>query len=397
MQLRAPLIMTMHGPALHDHAIGITGDRITYLLPIAEAPRDSEPIDLPHTTLIPGFVNAHCHMDLSHLRNRVPFQGSFTEWIRALVALRDPLTEDGIRRATGELQNSGVTTLVDHVGASSKLSHIIDIPLRKHLFLEVIGVTTETADNSLALQRQRARTLQDSGIAAIPSPHATYSVHPEVFQKMVPSGPLSIHCAESDEEWELFTQGRGNLWEFVRDLSHVTPANEPGSTFWMPAQGRHDKSNTPISYLSKNNLLPRSPWFAVHCNTLTDGDIALLKKSQATVVHCPRSHAFFNHPPFPLEKLRAASVPVAIGTDSLASCPNFDFLEELRALREEFGFLKTEDILEMACAPLTPALSPRGRGGVPVGAFADIIGLRSQNDLLAGPVTFSIIGGQRVI
>lgn len=379
MQLRAPVIMTMHGPALHDHAIGISGDRISYLLPIAGAPRDPEVIDLPHTTLLPGFVNAHCHMDLSHLRQRVPFQGSFTEWIRALVALRAPLTEDGIRRATGELQNSGVTTLVDHVGASSELSHIIDTPLRQQLFLEVIGVTAETADESLELQRQRARILQDRGIAATPSPHATYSVHPGVFQKMSPSGPLSIHCAEGDEEWELFTKGRGNLWGFVNSTV------------------RGGEYHSPMHYLAQHNLLPHSPWFAVHCNTLTDGDMALLKKSQATVVHCPRSHAFFNHPPFPLEKLRAAGVPVAIGTDSLASCPNFDFLEELRALREEFGFLTTEDIFEMACAPLTPALSPRGRGGLPVGALADIIGLRSQNDLLAGPVTFSMIGGKRVI
>ncbi len=77
--------MTMRGPVLKDHCIGIDGDRIDYMLPIADAPRDIEVIDLPHTTLLPGFVNAHCHMDLPHLRGKVPLGGKF---LRALERLR---------------------------------------------------------------------------------------------------------------------------------------------------------------------------------------------------------------------------------------------------------------------------------------------------------------------
>lgn len=212
----------------------------------------------------------------------------------------------------------------------------------------------------------------------------------------------SIHCAESAEEWEMFTAGRGKLWEFVK---------ERGAEAF-------DKNRSPIQHLAQHNLLPTRPWLAVHCNTLTDDDIVLLKKSRATVVHCPRSHRFFNHPPFPLEKLRAASVPIAIGTDSLASCPNFDFLAELRAMRDEFPFLSTEEILNMATGNRMHTFAGGVRrgsrsGSVRVseredwetagqdpqhfGPITDIIGLPMQDDILQGPVTFSMIGGKRVI
>jgi cytosine/adenosine deaminase-related metal-dependent hydrolase len=439
MQLRAPKIMTMNGPSVSDHCIGIAEDRIQYILPISEAPHDANIIDLPHTTLLPGFVNAHCHMDLSHLRGKVPFTGSFTDWIRSVIAMREHLTEDDVSDAARELRHSGVTTVYDHVGTFSELSYIMDMPFRKRLFLEVIGVAPEAAEENWVHQQERAIQCLREGIEATPSPHATYSLHTGIFRELLDSScrtgsgiqtdlhsgsqrkagmthSFSIHCAESDEEWEMFTRGTGKLAEFVRE--RATPplsirggrgelASEPHcrNPSQPPLILRGGAYNSPLQYLSKNDLIPTSPWLAVHCNTLTDDDIILLKQSQATVVHCPRSHAFFNHPPFPLEKLHAAGIPIAIGTDSLASCPNFNFLEELCAMREEFPFLKTEEILGMATTRhpgLRAGVQSEDQFGCRIKSGmtnlpADIIGLPLQNDLLQGPVTFSMIGGQRVI
>lgn len=350
MQLRAPTIMTMHGPTLRDHCIGIDGDRIAYIRPIAEAPHDAEVIDLPHTTLLPGFVNAHCHLDLSHLRGKVPFTGSFADWIRSVVTMRAHLTEDAVQDAARELQQSGVTSIYDHVGAHSELSYIIDTPFRKRLFLEVIGVTPETAKDNWGRQQERAIQLMRDGIEATPSPHAPYSLHHDTLEQLIGNATemLSIHYAESLEEQES---------GFLKELGVTIDA-------------------LPMPFPSH--------FLAVHCNTVTDSDIQRLASIHATVVHCPRSHQFFNHPPFPLEKLRAAGIPIAIGTDSLASCPNFNFIEELQALREEFSILKTEDILQMATY----------RSQITPGAFADIIGLPQQSDLLKGSVSFRIFNGQ---
>lgn len=391
MQLRAPFLYPMTGQVLKDCAVGIVDDRISYVVPIAVAPHDPEVIDLPHTTLLPGFVNAHCHLDLSHLRGQVSYTGSFTEWVQKIVTLRKHQGAIDIQAAAQELINSGVTTVMDHVGQDPAIADLLSNPLRKWMFLEVIGFTPVQAAAAFITQYDRSIVAQRQDVYAMPSPHAPYSLDPEAFSSIIESSAknsklLSIHCAEGTEEWEMFTEGKGKLWELVRMAAHVTPASDEAAS-WMPAQGRHDATNTPISYLSKNNLLPRTPWMAVHCNTLTDDDITSLKQSHATVVHCPRSHHFFNHPPFPMERLRAAGVPVAIGTDSLASCPNFDFLEELRALQTEFTFLTTAEIFQMAVH--TNTIAPQN--------FADIIGLPQQNDLLSGPITFSMIGGRRVI
>lgn len=436
MQLRAPSLYTMTGQVLKDHAVGVAGDRISYLLPVTDAPYDPEIIDLPHTTLLPGFVNAHCHMDLSHLREKVPYTGSFTEWIQKIVTMQQHLTRDDVQAATQELIRSGVTSVMDHVGVQSELAHIIDTPLHKQLFLEVIGVSPEIASVVLSKQNDRAAQAQRQGIPATPTPHAPYSLHSEVFEQIIQSSCrtrsgihseeqsgsrlkagmtniLSIHCAESAEEWEMFVEGRGKLLEFVRERTKAchSERSEESSISDPSASPQDDKVkySSPLQYLAANSIVPTRPWLAVHCNTLTDNDIVLLKQSRATVVHCPRSHRFFNHPPFPLERLRAAGVPVAIGTDSLASCPNFDFLEELRAMREECAFLTTEEILQMATTssvrgelveqPLGPSTGSGRtvRHSLSPGNFADIIGLPQQNDLLNGPVTFSMIGGNRVI
>lgn len=402
MQLRAPSIILFRDQPLRDHCIGVEGDRITYILPIAEAPRDTEVIDLPHTTLLPGLVNAHCHMDLSHLRGQLTFKGSFTDWILELVTLRSHVTRYAIHSAAHELVKSGVTTVRDHIGAFPDVDFFSSLPLHVTGYLEVFGPTSKIAHRIHSLQRARALAFQDLGIPTTLVPHAPYSLHPETAKTLINApGSLSIHCAESNEEWDLFTQTNGKMLEFLKQRTREQDPENYDTLFALTLQ----KQESPLQFMKHAQLIPFD-WLAIHCNTVTDGDIALLKESRATVVHCPRSHRFFNHPPFPLEKLRAAGIPIAIGTDSLASCPNFDFLEELRAMREEFSFLTTNDILSMATCQAGGAgviLRQGDPGGGSVNArltkpsTADIIGLPSQNDLLHGPVTFSMIGGRRVI
>jgi cytosine/adenosine deaminase-related metal-dependent hydrolase len=142
---------------------------------------------------------------------------------------------------------------------------------------------------------------------ALLSPHALYSTPPELMRlvavKMRAENLVaSIHIAESEAEWEMYQNARGPLYDWLKTQR---PMDDCGGR--SPVQRAHELG------LLQPNLL------AIHCNYLAPGDADLLAKNKVTVVHCPRSHAYFKHAPFPYKELCAAGVNVAIGTDSLAS------------------------------------------------------------------------------
>ncbi len=322
------------------------------------------------------------------------YKGSFSGWIREVMKQRLQPDADAMHEAALALLNSGVTTVYDHVGPWSDLSPILNLPLHYKFFIEVAGVTPETAEARLSMAQDLAIKLKREGYWAAPTPHSPYSLNADVFEAIVNSpspqpspkgeGGLSIHYAESAEEQEYFATGVGKMAEFLSELGACHPEAKPKDLIEILRAAMDDRRRAQDDRRGAQN---DKGWLAIHCNTVNDEQIAMLISTNATVVHCPRSHRYFNHPPFPLEKLRAAGIPIAIGTDSLASCPNFDFLAELRAMREEFPFLSTEEILKMATQrdTLTPSDTD------------DMIGLPMQDDILKGPVTFSRIGGRRVI
>src|SRR5262249_10631713 len=140
------------------------------------------------------------------------------------------------------------------------------------------------------------------------SPHAPYSTVPELLRLSARAArrrkwPLTVHVAESALEFEMFSRGRGGMFDWLqrsaRDMSDC-------------GFGSRVERGARCGALDANLL-------AIHVNYLGKRDAALLGQKRASVVHCPRSHAYFGHDPFPLRKLSRAGVNICLGTDSLAS------------------------------------------------------------------------------
>jgi aminodeoxyfutalosine deaminase len=154
---------------------------------------------------------------------------------------------------------------------------------------------------------------------------------------------------------------------------------------------------------------------AVHANLLARGDAALLGKHRVNVVHCPRSHAYFRHPPFLRERLANAGVNLCLGTDSLATVrsvgkqkPELNLFEEMRALANADNSVSPEEIVRMATINGARALGLKGQIGelCPENAFADLIAIPDagkKKDVYetvldhAGPVHASMIDGRWII
>jgi cytosine/adenosine deaminase-related metal-dependent hydrolase len=178
---------------------------------------------------------------------------------------------------------------------------------------------------------------------------------------------LSTHVAESVEEFEMFQNARGVMFD------------------WL-ARNQRDQSDcglgSPVAHLARDGMLGEN-LTAIHANMLAPGDAELLGQHRVHVVHCPRSHDYFSHPPFPRRQLAAAGVNLCLGTDSLATVRKIkhqklelNLFEEMRRLAAADKTVSPVEILRMATINGAKALGMAGQiGELSENAFADLIAI----------------------
>jgi aminodeoxyfutalosine deaminase len=290
------------------------------------------------------FLNAHCHLELSYLRGKIPPGLPFVEWLGHLFKLRreTPLEEQrqAAREAVKELKNSSTSVVFDI--QSSALS---EAPLRQSslgclYFHEIIRfdprLGPETVNLALAKQHQHGPlpANQHHGL----SPHAPYTVTEPLLRSaksasLTHNQWLCIHAAETTEETEFVEKGSGDLRDWL------DPFLPPKWT--APAM-------RPLAWLDTCDCLTEKT-LLVHCNDLNESDIQLIKARKCSVVVCPGSHVYFHRREFPLKKLYDNGIPVYIGTDSLASNESLDMEREIKLAKELSG-LSLATIQKIAAA-----------------------------------------------
>ncbi len=366
MTYRARLLVPMAGPALEDGAVVVAGDRIIDCGPFAEVrARNSGPVtDLGEVVLLPGLINAHCHLDFTALRGKIAPQRSFADWIRQINGLRRELSEDdyadSIAAGFAEARRWGTTTVANIESFPQLLQRLVPAPLRTWWFLELIDVRPDAQPEELVASALAfGKSAGHLGL----SPHAPYTASPELSRLAAAQNlPLTMHLAESREEMEMFRDGRGPLFELLRALGR--PMDDCGA-------GR-----TPLA-----TMLGRQPlddrWLVVHLNELSDDDFAQLARGpRFHIAHCPRSSRYFGHTPFALEKLRTLGFNICFGTDSLASNSSLSLFSEMRAVQAAHTGLAAREILEMATINGARALGQDAQlGRIAPGHFADLIAL----------------------
>lgn len=321
--LSARWVFPVAGPPL---ANGILTIRAGVILAVEPAGVRRPDLHLGNAAILPGLVNAHTHLDLTHLAGRCPPSADFVGWLRQVVALRRSFSDmeirqavaQGIRRSTA----AGTTLLGDIAAGPWSAALLRHAPLRAVVYHEILGLSKERAAS--ALQRA-ADFLHDFPQAADLrpglSPHAPYSVRRDLFRDAAAlqdgqgkSPPLAVHVAESAAEMELLADHSGPLVEFLRDM------------------GVWDHSGLIRSVDELAELIPPGRNLSlVHGNHLRQ-DLSWLQQQGRALVFCPRTHAAFGHPTHPWRDLLAAGIEMALGTDSLASNPDLDILEEGRFL-----------------------------------------------------------------
>ena len=408
MIIRARIVLPISRPPLENGAVRIADSRILEVGSWRSlSPTGSEPVhDLGAVVLLPGLINAHCHLDYTDMAGRLSPPRSFAAWIQSLVGLKAHWSIENYaaswRCGAQALLAGGVTTVADIEAVPELVPELWRAtPLRVISFRELIALK----DDDATRQRVAEAIAQWGRLPAERvglSPHAPYTTTPTVLRQAAQAAeqyqwPLSTHVAESEEEFLMFTEARGPLYEWLRTQRDVSACG----------------SCSPVQYLDRAGYLsPRL--IAAHANFLAPSDAELLARRRVSVVHCPRSHAYFGRPPFPRVPLEKAGVNLCVGTDSLASVASggegaagLSLLAELQTLRRQTGCPGPRALLRMVTVNPARALGRQGRlGELTPGACADLVAVPFEGPTAQaeeaviehqGPVHAVMIDGQWVL
>ena len=359
--LSADWVLPVEGVPIEDGAIAVEDGRITAVGPASELGEGERFRD---AAIVPGFVNAHSHLEYAAYRgfgDGLPFD----RWIVLHTERKGRIGWGefvAIARAGAvECLRSGITTVGDASFSGAAAVACGELGLRAIVYLEVFGRGLEELDTRFERNRDRVADALSDRVRLGISPHAPYTASPELYAASRELGlPVATHLAESDAEQDWMRSGRGS-WEAFASILPPPPGT------------------TGIRLLAERRLLDRG-MVAVHCVKVDAEEIALLAEHDVAVAHCPRSNALLGCGIAPLAELRAAGVRVGLGTDSPASAPSFDMFDELRAAviaararAERPDALTTAEALELATLGSARALGlGREVGSLVPGKRADV-------------------------
>ncbi len=370
--LKARYVFPVSSRPIADGMVGIQAQRIAA---VGKQIAADTVENLGNVAILPGLVNAHTHLEFSDLTKPLGEPGmGFVDWLRRVIEHRRAAPEVNIRavkKGFNECVCCGVSTIGEIAQPDlSTMSAIENVTADGMVFVELIAPTADRIAPALELAHNFVGCVKhtdetSSGWRIGLSPHAPYSVHQDLLQKIIKLSvwhqiPLAMHLAESCEEIEFLAEGSGPLKDLFSDLGVYDPsARLPGSRL--------------LDYLQM--LAVASRVLIIHGNYLSYDEIGLLADhaESMAVVYCPRTHEFFGHDRYPLEQMLTAGVTVCLGTDSRASAPDLDLLAEIRHVARHYPELSPQIVLQLGTLEGAKALGRDGEiGSLQAGKLANL-------------------------
>jgi 5-methylthioadenosine/S-adenosylhomocysteine deaminase len=324
-------VLPMASPPIEDGGVAVAGSHV-----IGTGTRDELVAQFPgaaardfgEAAILPGFVNAHSHLELTAMRGYLEREEpDFRAWLGKLTWTRlERMTPDDlyVSAAWGavEAARAGVTCLADASdAAASSMRALTEVGLRGVVYQESFGPNPADARGNFELLREKVaqlRELESERVRVGVSPHAPYTVSPPQLELIAEFArdenlPLMMHAAESEAEELLVREGRG---PFAEGLARR------GIEWRAPGVST-------IQHLARHGILDARPLLA-HCVRVDAADIETIRGAGAGVAHCPKSNAKLGHGRAPFAAFVARGIKVGLGSDSVASNNLCDPLEETR-------------------------------------------------------------------
>ena len=399
--LTADVVVPISSEPIRNGAVVVDRGRIADMGTLGEieaAHPGLQKIRKPNSIILPGFINAHTHLELSWTKGKIRGFEDFTGWLERLITLKsggvdENLVEDSMRMGIREVIGSGVTT----VGEISSLDFggkemLKNSGMRIIAFLELF----DRVSKRLSSLEFRSEGLYEER----PFPHAPYSCGPELLDAVFACARASaiavgIHLGESPDEVS-FLKNLPN--EFERKIFPLIKKK----TFKRPG------AETPTRYIDGFLRGEDVRLSAVHMVQVAAEDMEIIQRADIGVILCPRSNLFLNVGKPNLRQM-CGYERVGLGTDGLSSNSDLDFFEEIRFLND---IMVEQGIPQSACQAVYFATLGGAKalfieeetGSLEVGKSADIICVDHRGDIASDPYScivsskpenlqFSMVGG----
>ncbi|WP_026840559.1 amidohydrolase family protein [Citrifermentans bremense] len=348
----ASYLLPISSPPIAGGAVAVENGVIAAVgtLPEVSAACGAPVTDLPGCVIMPGMVNAHTHLELTHfpawkLRKDLDYLPKrYVEWIQQVVKIKRALlpgeTEHSVREGMRLCLESGTTSVGDILSDFSLAPLYRDAQLAGRVFLEAIGHDPVMGENLLRRIETTLDTFAGSLLPAI-SPHTPHTVSPQLLRALHALAvnraiPKAIHLSETADEASFMHDTTGEIAELIYPMAHWEE--------YLP----HPMYTTSTRFLCELGVLDRST-LAVHAVHVIVDDVRLLKEKGCSVVLCPRSNDRLFVGCAPHKLLKSSGVPLALGTDSLASNDSLSLWDEVRYLQQQAqGVFSAEELIAMA-------------------------------------------------
>ena len=313
--------------------------------------------------LVPGFVNAHCHLELSHMKGMVPTGTGLIPFLRSVPTHRNDFDDRqkllARQAAYREMVDTGIVAIGDIANTTEALDLRANRDIHICTFVEAIGFTETRAmlafEHSLGVyQAYSVATSQDMLHKAFIAPHAPYSVSPALFgliDRHIPDGIISIHNQESRAEDQFFHDRTGAVLDLLGGLGLDFTTFQP-------------TGNTSLASYSAY-LSPDHTFMPVHNTFTTLADVQLVAKrfKEVTWCLCPNANLYIEDSLPDVPMLAGEGRRICIGTDSLASNYELSVLGELQTIHKHFPVFSWEQLLTWGTANGAKALQMDDRLG----------------------------------
>ena len=300
---------------------------IIEVLTESEAFKLGEKIEKYKGAIVPGFINTHCHLELSHMLGQIPERTGLVEFVQHIIKSRQNDAEQikfAMQKADQEMFNNGIVAVGDISNQTISKEIKIKSKIHYHTFIEAMGFNPEKANAIMDFVKEVQKEFEPLNASVVP--HAPYSVSKELFKLISENAELensflSIHNQETTEENLFFENKTGGflaLYKFLKlDISFFIPTGKTSLQTWLP-------------YIKKQKTL------LVHNTVSSKADVGFAKKNHSNLFWClcPQANLYIENNLPDVDLLIDENVEITLGTDSLASNHQLNILAEMRTLQK---------------------------------------------------------------
>lgn len=322
-------------------------------------PTETEMAGVEHYAgiLCPGFINAHCHLELSHLKGQIPTGTGLIPFITGIVEKRDfplELIKEKMIEADRAMYEDGINAVGDISNVSDSFKVKADSPIHYHSFLELFDLMQEDkAEGHLQGGVGQYEEAKEMGLSASLTPHAPYSVSEKLFRSITDISPLlSIHNQETADEDELFEKGTGHFNDFYKHFGLNLDAFQATGKSSLRSVLPHISAETPTLFIHNSFTQPE------------DIAAAVEKLEKLYWCTCPNANLYIENRLPNYQYFLDVGANMVIGTDSLSSNWQLSILDEIKTIRKYFSALNSAELLTWACRNGAEALGIADRYGL---------------------------------